>query len=119
MREAGISGQLWGSLVSSLGIFLPGTFLIFFVIRFWDQLKKYRIIRASIEGISAASAGLIAAVAIILFQSLHINFDTTIGFFEAFLVIATFFILLLTKLRAPLLIAIGLFMGLLWQFYMN
>jgi len=117
MREGGLSAQLWGSIVSSLGIFLPGTFLIFFVIRFWEQLKKYRIIKASIEGISAASAGLIAAVAVMLFQSLEIDFHSTLGLFEAFLVIATFFILLFTKLRSPLLIVIGLLMGVIWQFY--
>lgn len=119
MREYGVSGQIWGSIVSSLGVFLPGTFLIFFVIRFWEQLKKYRIIRASIEGISAASAGLIAAVAIILFQSLNINFQTGIGIFEATLGFSTFFVLLFTKLRAPILIVVGLLMGLVWQFWIQ
>ena len=116
MREGGLSAQLWGSIVSSLGIFLPGTFLIFFVIRFWEQLKKYRIIRASIEGISAASAGLIAAVAVMLFQSLGIDFHSTLGLFEVFLVFATFCILLFTKLRSPILILMGLLMGVVWQF---
>lgn len=115
MREYGLSYQIWGSIVSMLGVFLPGTFLIFFVIRFWEQLKKYRIIRASIEGISAASSGLILAVAVILFRSLHIDFGSTMGIVEVVLVFSTFFILLFTKLRAPIMIAIGLLLGIVWQ----
>ena len=51
-----------------MGIFLPGTFLIFFVYRFWDQLKRHRPVRASLDGINAASTGLTAASALILFE---------------------------------------------------
>ena len=68
MRSMGIQGQFWGSLVSTAGIFLPGTFLIFFVYRFWEQLKRYRVVRASLSGINAASTGLTAAAAIALFE---------------------------------------------------
>ncbi|GAB3974779.1 chromate transporter [Spirosoma terrae] len=68
MRDQGLSGQFWGSFVSTAGIFLPGTFLIFFVYRFWEQLKRYRVVRASLDGVNAASTGLTAAAAIALFQ---------------------------------------------------
>lgn len=40
MREWGAAGMITGGLVAAAGIFLPGTFLIFFVIRFWDGLKN-------------------------------------------------------------------------------
>src|SRR5690606_6675244 len=69
MRSYGLGGEILGSLVAAAGIFLPGTFLIFFVIRFWENLKKYRAVRASLEGITAASAGLVAAAAVIMFRS--------------------------------------------------
>lgn len=107
MREYGTLGEIAGAFMSALGIFLPGTFLIFFVIRFWDSLKKYRAIRASLEGITAASAGLIAASAVILFQPLDntfMNFAFTIG---------TFCMLAFTRLPAPLIILAGLAMGLI------
>lgn len=68
MRSWGMSGQILGSLVASVGIFLPGIFMIFFVIRFWEQLKQFRGIRASLEGINATSTGLTLASAISLFQ---------------------------------------------------
>lgn len=107
MREYGTFGEIIGAFMSALGIFLPGTFLIFFVIRFWDGLKKYRAIRASLEGITAASAGLIAASAVILFQPLDntfMNFSFTIG---------TFCLLAFTRLPSPFIILGGLALGLL------
>jgi chromate transporter len=70
MQEYGWSGQLTGAALATAGIFLPGTFLIFFVYRFWNQLKQYRGVRASLEGITAASVGLIGAAALLLLQAL-------------------------------------------------
>lgn len=107
MREYGIFGQILGGFFSAAGIFLPGTFLIFFVIKFWDSLKKYRAVRASLEGITAASAGLVCSAAIILFQPLEnsaLNFSFTIG---------TFCLLTFTKIPSPIIIILGLLLGLL------
>lgn len=107
MREWGIAGEIVGGLAAAIGIFLPGTFLIFFVIRFWDQLKKYRLVKASMEGVNAASSGMVVAAAILLFQPLDsslLNFSLTIG---------TFCILTFTKIPAPFLILAGLLFGFL------
>jgi len=106
-RDFGVGGQLLGAVMSALGIFLPGTFLIFFVIRFWDTLKQYRPVRASLEGITAASSGLVATSAIILFQPLG---DTLINFGFT---IATFCLLTFTKIPSPLIIVAGLILGFL------
>jgi chromate transporter len=106
-RNHGIGGELLGAFMSAIGIFLPGTFLIFFVIRVWDSLRQYRGVRASLEGITAASAGLVAASAIILFQPLEntfLNFGVTIS---------TFCLLVFTKTPSPLIILAGLLLGLL------
>ncbi|MBC5774458.1 chromate efflux transporter [Pontibacter sp. KCTC 32443] len=105
MREHGIPGQLLGSFVATVGIFLPGTFLIFFVIRFWDGLKKYRVVRASLEGISAVSSGMVVAAAIMLYHPI----DNTLLNFG--IVVATFALLLFTRIPAPLLILTGLLLG--------
>jgi chromate transporter len=104
-RDYGPGGEVLGAIMSALGIFLPGTFLIFFVIRFWESLKQYRAVRASLEGITAASAGLVAASAIILFQPLDntfLNFSVTA---------ATFCLLAFTKLPSPVIILGGLILG--------
>lgn len=107
MRDYGIAGQLIGAMISAAGIFLPGTFLIFFVIRFWDSLKQYRAVRASLEGITAASSGLVAASAVILFQPLE---NTPVNYLVA---AGTFCLLTFTKIPSPLIILAGLALGFL------
>ena len=62
--------QVVGALVGTVGIFLPGTLLIFFVIRFWDRLRQYRVVQASLEGINAVSAGLVCAATFLLYHPL-------------------------------------------------
>jgi chromate transporter len=105
MREYGIAGQLGGSLMATAGIFLPGTFLIFFVIRFWDQLKRYRVVRASLEGIKATNTGLVASAAILLFEPLATDW------INVFIVLLTFCVLQFTKIPSPLIILVGLLAG--------
>ncbi len=108
MRDYGIGGQITGSIMSAAGLFLPGTFLIFFMIRIWESLKKFRPIRASLEGIHAANAGLVAAAAILLFQPLEntfLNFGFTIG---------TFCLMTFTKIPSWAIIIIGLLCGVIF-----
>lgn len=105
MRNYGIPGEILGGVIAAIGIFLPGTFLIFFVARFWQSLKKYRAVRASLEGITAASAGLVASSAIIMFQPLENTF-LNVG-----VTAATFCLLAFTKIPSPLIIAFGLALG--------
>jgi chromate transporter len=79
--------------------------LIFFVYRFWDGLKRYRIVRASLEGITAASSGMVVAAAVVLFLPLEHNVVNPA------IVVATFAILQFTKVPAPLLIIGGIVLG--------
>lgn len=105
LQQAGIGYQLLGALVAAAGIFLPGTFLIFFVIRFWNRLKQYRPVKASLEGINAASAGLVIGAAILLFEPIQ-NTPLNIGF-----ILLTFGLLLLTRVPAAVIVLIGLLVG--------
>jgi chromate transporter len=105
MREYGIAGLLTGGLVAAAGIFLPGTFLIFFVIRFWDQLKKYRPVRAALEGVNAVSCGMLIAAAYLLFEPLDANL------FNVLAILGTYLLLNFTKLSSPLIIIIGVVAG--------
>ncbi|GAB3658642.1 chromate transporter [Echinicola sediminis] len=110
MREMGIGGFLTGGLIAAAGIFLPGTFLIFFVIRFWDELKKYRPVRAALEGINAVSCGMLIAAAYLLFEPMPANV------FNITAIIGTYLLLLLTKIPSPLIIIGGIIIGLAYQF---
>lgn len=105
MREYGTWGEIIGGFIASAGIFLPGTFLIFFIIRFWEELKKYRAVKASLEGINAASAGMVVAAGLILFGPIETNF------INMTIVAATFSLLAFTKIPAPFIIILGLAAG--------
>ena len=105
VRDLGLGAQILGGFIAACGIFLPGTFLIFFVIRFWEDLKRYRVVRASLEGINAASAGMVAAAAFTLFQPIENNV------MNVSVIIGTFLVLTYTKIPPPLIILAGLLAG--------
>nr|WP_255777794.1 chromate efflux transporter [Mariniradius sediminis] len=109
MREDGFVGMLTGGLVAAAGIFLPGTFLIFFVIRFWDQVKKHRPVKAALEGINAVSCGMLVAAAFLLFEPLDANL------FNIAAILGTYVLLRYGKLSSPLIIGIGIFAGVIYQ----
>jgi len=112
MRDYGVWGAIIGAIMSAAGIFLPGTFLIFFLIRIWDSLKKFRPIRASLEGINAANAGLVAAAAILLFQPLIYEQPIRLVLLNGLYTITTFGLTAFTKIPSWAIILIGLVCGL-------
>ncbi len=107
LQHMGYAGQILGGLITAIGIFLPGTFLIFFVIRFWEQLKKYRVIRASLEGVQAVSAGLVIAATFILFEPIDA------GLINYGIILGTVASLLFTKIPTPVLFLCALLAGFL------
>lgn len=111
MREFGVGGEILGALLSAAGIFLPGTFLIFFVIRIWDSLKKFRPIRASLQGINAASAGLVIAAAVLLFLPLVQKPTLSILLLNFGLAVGTFCLLKYTRIPSWAIIGTGLAAG--------
>ena len=111
MREFGTAGFFVGGFIAAAGIFLPGIFLIFFVIRFWDQLKKYRPIRAALEGINAVSCGMLISAAYLLFEPLEAN-GTNI-----FFILGTYLLLQFTKIPSPAIIAGGIVLGIVYNFF--
>lgn len=107
MREYGTWGEILGGFLAAVGIFVPGTLMIFFLVRFWDELKKYRIIKASLEGITAVSSGMVVAAVLLLFEPVEnsvLNFSIIIG---------TICILVFTKIPAPYIVIVGLIAGFL------
>jgi chromate transporter len=107
MREFGTTGFILGGLIAAAGIFLPGIFLIFFVIRFWDQLKLYRPVRAALEGINAVSCGMLIAAAYLLFEPLEAN-----GLNILFILV-TYSLLQFTRISSPMIISAGILLGIL------
>ncbi|MFY0626476.1 MAG: chromate efflux transporter [Reichenbachiella sp.] len=107
MKEYGIFGQYLGSFLSSVAIFLPGAFLIFFVIRFWEELKKFRIVKASLDGVNAGSAGMVLAATALLGMPLMDNY------LNIMIMIGTFLLMMFGKIPTPFIILTGLILGII------
>ena len=111
MREYGLGGQILGGFVALAGVFLPGTFLIFFVYGFWNKMKEYRAVRASIEGVNAVGSGLVTCAAILIAHPINMALVEPIGLINIGIIAGTFLILLTEKVPAPYLIIVGLIAG--------
>lgn len=113
MSEYGIAASIWGGLVALAGVFLPGTFLIFFVIRFWGELKQYRGVRASIEGVSAVGVGLVTAAAFLLSQPMNTSITETSGITNVAIIVVTIGLLYSKKVPAPIIVVTGVVAGII------
>jgi chromate transporter len=102
----GIAGQIVGSVVAVIGINLPGLILILFIVPFWNDLKKITRIKNSLSGINAVAVGFMATAFIMLVMPFHLNL-LAYG-----LMAATFLLLQFTKIKAPVVILIGVVLGL-------
>ncbi|GJM59706.1 chromate efflux transporter [Persicobacter diffluens] len=107
MQQHGVPMAILGGLVSAVGIFLPGTFLIFFVIRFWERLKHYAVIKASLKGIVAASSGFVAAAAVQLAMPIEWQW------LNILVVLSGFILILTNKVPAPVIVLLTLGIGLI------
>jgi chromate transporter len=88
---------------------LPGTFLIFFVYRIWGQLKQFRGIRASLDGINATSIGLTLSAAFTFLVPMVHKVDV-VGIFT---VLITLIIIQFTKIPTFFIFLGGLILGLI------
>ena len=101
-----IFGQIAGSLVAVIGINLPGLILILFIVPFWNDLKKITRIKNSLSGINAVAVGFMATAFILLVKPFGFNMMAYI------LMLVTFLLLNFTKIKPPLIIVIGVILGL-------
>ena len=101
-------GQVLGSIIAVIGINLPGLILILFIVPFWEDLKKITRIRNSLSGISAVAVGFMATALIMLTIPFGLRWDAY-G-----LMIGTFLLLNFTKIKTPVVIVIGVVLGLVF-----
>ncbi len=103
-----IWGEIAGSLVAVIGINTPGLILILFIVPFWEDLKKITRIKNSLSGINAVAVGFMATALILLVRPFGLNF-MAYG-----LMALTFLALTYTKIKTPVIIIIGVLLGLIF-----
>jgi chromate transporter len=103
-----IGGQIAGSVIAVIGINSPGLILILFIVPFWNDLKKIARIKNSLSGINAVAVGFMATAFILLTKPFGLNW-------MAYLIMAcTFLNLKFTKIKTPVVIVIGVVLGLMF-----
>lgn len=107
LRDWGLMGFVLGGFIAAAGIFLPGTFLIFFLVRIWENLKNYPFIRAAMEGVVAVSTGLLLATGITLFQLLQVSL------LNYGILLASLLLLIFTKVNPAVWVLLALLAGLI------
>jgi len=118
LQEKGPLFQLLGCAIGSVGIFLPGLLIMFFVYPIWGRIKSYPIIQRSMDGIVAAAVGLILASAVIiffnLFQPAEIS-QTEIKEFMPIIItmVITIGLVVFTKLPSPFIVILTILAGFL------
>ncbi|MDX1904597.1 MAG: chromate efflux transporter [Thermonemataceae bacterium] len=114
MEKFGVGGQILGAFLGAFGVFMPGTLLIFFVMQFWDELKKYRPIRASLEGINAVSVGLVLTAVILMAEPIFFKENTLIIFVDIMIISLSYILLHFTKISPIFIVLGGFLLGWLW-----
>lgn len=107
LRESGNALQFLGGIVAAIGIFLPGTLLIYFIIPVWEQFKKIEIIQASLKGVLAVSGGFMVTIVLVLL------IRNGLDLMSLFVIAGTTLLLWSSKIPAPLIVLAVLLLGVL------
>jgi chromate transporter len=91
-----------------LGINMPGLILILFIVPFWEDLKKITRIKNSLSGINAVAVGFMMTALVLLIKPFGLNWMAYL------LMIGTFLVLSFTKIKTPIIIVIGVILGLIF-----
>ncbi len=111
MRNEGKGMQALGVLIGTAGIFLPSALLVLFFYPIWHNLKKYAVVYRSLEGINAATVGLMAASAFYLARDISILELKTISYVSLIVIFSTTILLSNTKIPPPIIALVCLLLG--------
>lgn len=114
MSERGVAYQFLGSLIATVGIFLPSFLLVVFFYPLWENLHRYSFLQKIMSGINAAVVGIMIASLVYLTKDVTVpilnqfNLDSFIFFFVW---IGTFVALTFTRISAPVVVSFCLLLG--------
>lgn len=126
MQGYGVILQILGSFASTVGIFLPGSLLIFFVFPIWKKIRSHPIVVRALPGVVAASCGLVLAAAYLMFLPVGLNWIEEGSFFytnldynnvinpvEIMIILATSILLFKTSIKSPWFVLVAILFGVL------
>jgi len=106
--DGSVSQQLLGCFIGTVGVFLPGALILFFLFPLYQNLKQYRVIFRALEGIHATVIGILWGSAVLLAQTVPMEWGSL------FVIATTALVLKYTKIPAPFIVLFWLLMGLMF-----
>ena len=117
LKEKGLSLQIVGAIVGSLGIFLPSFFIVLFFFPLWQNLKKYAIFYRSLEGIYAAVVGIMLGATLYFIKDISIemqSYDLLQILIYTFVFLASTYFIYTQKIAAQWIVLTTIGLGFLW-----
>lgn len=114
MQSKGYGQQIMGSIIATVGIFLPSFLIGVFLFPLWENLHRYKVLQRLMIGLNATVVGIMLA------SIIYITKDTiaplqqeplthALMFFSV--MTATYFLLTYTKVKAPFIAIACLLLG--------
>jgi chromate transporter len=116
LKEKGVSWQITGAFIGSLGIFLPSFFIVLFFFPIWQNLKKYAIFYRSLEGIYAAVVGIMLGAMLYFIKDIVLEIDqfTTFNLMSyLFVFVASTYLIYTHKLASQWVVLLTIALGFL------
>lgn len=116
MQSKGYTHQIMGSIIATIGIFLPSFLIGVFLFPLWENLHKYKVLERLMIGLNATVVGIMLASIIYLTKDTivplqQVPINQALVFFSV--MSATYFLLTFSKIKAPFIAAGCLLLGLL------
>lgn len=116
MKSKGTLYQILGAIVATIGIFLPSFLIGVFLFPLWENLHRYKILQRLMTGLNATVVGImLASIVYLTKDTIEPLKQAPIG--DAFVyfavMAATYFLLTYTKVKAPIIAAGCLLLGLI------
>ena len=121
LKDKGISWQILGAIVASLGVFLPSFLIVLFFFPIWQMLKRYAIFYRSLEGINAAVVGIMLGATLYLSKDIGIKLqheNVTIWMLSVFIFFVSTYLIFKQKLATQWIVLLVILIGFLATFFM-
>lgn len=114
MQSKGYGYQIMGAIVATIGIFLPSFLIGVFLFPLWENLHRYKVLQRLMTGLNATVVGIMLASIVYLTKDTIVPLQTA-PTFDAIIYFsvmsATYFLLTYTKVKAPIIAAGCLLLG--------
>jgi chromate transporter len=122
LKDKGISWQIAGAIVASLGVFLPSFFIVLFFFPIWQILKRFAIFYRSLEGIHAAVVGIMFGATLYLSKDVSQNIANSnlwVWFLSGLIFLGSTFLIYHKKLGTHWIVLLVILMGFISSYLPN